>query len=84
MTKIKEDYKRKTKSCKSYNVSGLVEVNKLRERRRAREEKEQNIAIYKAKRQLTLAVNRAKNVLKHRGINTRKAKKARKEQVELL
>jgi hypothetical protein len=52
-------------------------VDELREKIKARDEKEKIEALRKAKKKLTTEVNRAKNKLKAAGIQARKDEQAR-------
>jgi hypothetical protein len=52
-------------------------VDELRAKIKARDEKEKTEALWKAKKKLTIEVNRAKNKLKAAGIQARKDKQAR-------
>jgi hypothetical protein len=68
-----EDHKRKSKSRRSVQKGGpFVEVDELRAKIKARDEKEKTEALRKAKKKLTIEVNRAKNKLKAAGVQARK------------
>jgi hypothetical protein len=76
--KLLEDHKRKSKSRRSIHKGGpSAEVDDLRAKIKARDEKENTEALRKAKKKLTIEVNRAKNKLKAAGVQARKDEQAR-------
>jgi len=80
--KIRLEKRRKTTSRRSiYKGGGAEEVEVLWARKKARREKEQQIELRRAKRKLSVAVNKAISTLKSRGIQARKDEKARKERL---
>ena len=80
--KIRLEKRRKTTSRRSiYKGGGAEEVEVLWARKKARREKEQQIELRRAKRKLSVTVNKAISTLKSRGIQARKDEKARKERL---
>lgn len=83
-TRIQEDKKRKSKSRRVIQKGGIITVEAARQRKKEKEDKAKEVAIKKARKNIQIAVNKAKTALNRRGIDARKAEKERKKQVRIM
>lgn len=81
--KAQNEGKRKVTSRQSvYKGGPSATINKLREQKKARDEKESEEKLQKAKKKLSQAINQAKKDLTTQGIQARKDEKARLQQLK--
>jgi len=78
---LTEQQKARTGSRRSINAGGPLEVEKAREKKEAKAQKEKNEAIQKAEKAVNDAINKAKKALHRRGIDARKAERDRKRAI---
>jgi hypothetical protein len=79
--RLTEQQKARTGSRRSINAGGLLEVEKVREKKKAKAQKEKDEAIRKAEKAVNDAINKAKKALNRRGIDARKAERDRKKAI---
>jgi hypothetical protein len=79
--RLTEHLKARTGSRRSISVGGPLEVEKAREKKEAKAQKEKDEAIRKAEKAVNDAINKAKKALHRRGIDARKAERERKKAI---
>jgi hypothetical protein len=78
---LTEQQKAQTRSRRSINASGPLEVEQAQEKKEAKARKEKDKAIRKAEKAVNNAINKAKKALNRRGIDTCKAERDRKKAI---
>src|SRR6202012_3754438 len=77
-----EEQRRKTKSRRVIQTGGMITVDGARQRKSEKNQKQKAAAIKKARKDIQVAVNKAKATLNRRGVMARKAERERKKQVQ--
>jgi len=83
-TRLYEESKKKTTSCRRIHKGGAVKVSVVREKKRKRDEFEKSEAIRLARKRIQTYKNKAWRALKTRGAAARREEKARKATVAQL
>jgi hypothetical protein len=83
-SRLQEQLKACSKSRRSLNSGGLLSVEEAQAKQEAKTKKENDDAIRKMQKAITEAVNKAKRVLKQRGIEARKLERERRQLVAEL
>ena len=76
-----EDKRRKTKSRRVIQKGGIITAADARLRKNEKDQKQKLAAIKKARKDIQIAVNKAKAALHRGGVDARKAEKERKKQL---
>ena len=79
--RLTEQQKARTRSWRSINAGGPLEVEQAWEKKEAKAQKEKDEAIRKAEKAVNDAINKAMKALHRRGIDARKAKRDRKKAI---
>jgi len=83
-TRIQNGKKCKSNSRKVVQIGGVITVKGAREKKKEMEEKKKAASIRKARKNIQIAVNKAKAALNRHGIAACKAEKDRKKQVRSI
>ena len=80
--RLYEQQRARVTNRRSLQRGGPLDIEQARETKRLKAEKERNEAIRKARRAVNNAVKKAQKALNRRGIEARRAEKARKKRIE--